>query len=149
MARTRTQKSSTPVEATPDTRPLHIQILEGLNVKSRKDGSVHTIKDANGKTVAEVCVGKKRTRLNFRTVPSGKGMPKGIDLGGKSKSWQGGGVVLNEANVGLARELLVFVVGTAPEPTAADAAEALAASQAQADIEAARVAELAEATAAA
>lgn len=89
-------------------------ILENLPaeaVVSRDSGEVHTIHGEAGSTVAEVCVGKKFTRLNFRHA-----VPEDIEvslqdgsmlttssaaskLGGKSKSWQGGGVRLDDANV--------------------------------------------------
>ena len=39
-------------------KALHVRLLEGFDVKSRDDGSVHTVKNSDGKVVAEVCVGK-------------------------------------------------------------------------------------------
>lgn len=104
-------------------------LLDGLNVKSRDDGSVHTIKGGNGKVVAEVCVGARKVRLNLKAVPPKGKVPKAIELGGRSKSWEGGGVNVTAANVKQARALLAAVVAaaTAPkqtEPTAADAAAA-------------------------
>src|SRR4051794_21828615 len=111
-------------------KSLHSQLLDGLNVKSRADGSVHTIRAADGKTVvAEVCVGKKQTRLNVRELPAKIKAPKSLELGGKSKSWPGGGVIVTEGNVKAARDLLAAVVGAVPAPTAADAAELSSAAQ--------------------
>src|ERR1700730_11390319 len=107
---------------TPSTRRIHMpvksvhaQLLDGLNVKSRTDGSVHTVRAADGKTVvAEVCVGKKATRLNLRAWPAKVKAPKGLELSGKSKSWEGGGVIVTEANVKAARALLANVIGATP-----------------------------------
>jgi hypothetical protein len=99
-------------------KSLHAQLIDGLTVKSRKDGSVHTVKDAEGKTVAEVCVGTKKTRLNLRRAP--KTTPKNIELGGKSKSWPGGGVNVDDSNLAACRAILSSLVATsAPKPAAA------------------------------
>jgi hypothetical protein len=87
------------------TQPLHRQLLDGLTVKSRADGSVHTVK-ADGKTIAEVCVGVKATRLNLRANAKA---PKSLTLTGKSKSWPGGGLVITDKNVAAARVLLAGI----------------------------------------
>jgi hypothetical protein len=107
-------------------KSLHETLLDGLNVKSRADGSVHTVRAADGKTVVgEVCVGKKQTRLNFRELPAKVKAPKNLELSGKSKSWEGGGVIVTDANVKAARALLAQVVDATPAAsTAADAAAA-------------------------
>ena len=96
-----------PAQKTP-TAP-HVTLLDGLNVKSRADGTVHTIKSAAGAVVAEVCVGKKQTRLNFKQTP--KSLPKSVELSGQSKSWPGGGIVVTAANASAVRSVLVGVVG--------------------------------------
>src|SRR5579862_7429598 len=94
-------------------KSLHQQLLEGFEVKSRKDGTVHTIRAADGKTViGEVCVGAKATRLNLR-APVAK-PPRDVTLGGKSKSWAGGGTVVTDANVTACRALLSAAVATVP-----------------------------------
>jgi hypothetical protein len=95
---------------------LHTRLLDGFDVKSRDDGTVHTVK-ANSRTVAEVCVGKKNTRLNIREVP--KGAPKNLDLGGKSKSWAGG-VIVDASNLTACRALLSACVKAAPAAPAAN-----------------------------
>jgi hypothetical protein len=92
--------------ANDSTTPLHTQLLDGLTVKSRADGTVHTVKAADGKTVAEVCVGTKKIRANFRTAPRGA-VAKLLD--GKSKSWPGGGVVVDEANAERIRAALLQI----------------------------------------
>src|SRR5579864_6042657 len=103
-------------------KPLHEQLIEGFEVKSRDDGSVHTVKH-NGRTVAEICVGKKKVRLNVRAAVK---PPKNLELGGTSKSWPMGGVVVAEYNLAAARALLAAVT----KATAADVAVASAASRA-------------------
>ena len=100
-------------------KPLHMQLLEGFDCKSRADGSVHTIK-ANGRTVAECCVGAKTIRLNVRADVK---PPKGLTLSGKSKSWPTGGLVVTEDNLASARALLTSAVEKAPAPKTADAAK--------------------------
>jgi hypothetical protein len=90
--------------------PIHVRLMDGATVQSRDDGTVHTIKGADGRTAAEVCVGKSTVRLNFRAAPSSDA-PTGIALGGRSQSWRGGGVVVTEANLASARALLAFVCG--------------------------------------
>jgi hypothetical protein len=105
---------------------LHQRLLQGFDVKSRDDGTVHTVKVSN-RTVAEVCVGKKNTRLNIREVP--KGAPKNLDLGGKSKSWAGG-VILTDANLTGCRALLSACVKAAPAASTATASDAAAVSSA-------------------
>jgi hypothetical protein len=103
--------------------PVSIQsrLMAGTDVKSREDGSVHTIKGAGGRTVAEVCVGKSTIRLNFRE-PLGRDAPTGVVLSGRSQSWRGGGVVVTEANLESARALLAFVCGFvgSQNPSSAD-----------------------------
>lgn len=83
------------------------QLTEGLTIHERKDGSVVTVKSADGKaTVAEICVGIKKTRVNFRATPKGVIVKQ---LGGKSKSWPGGGLVVDEKNAKVVRAALVGV----------------------------------------
>jgi hypothetical protein len=86
------------------------RLVKGLETKARPDGSVTQIK-AEGKTVAEVCRGKSSVRVNFRQRP--KGAPKDM-LAGASKTWEGGGVVITEENVGIVRTLIEEVAGTKP-----------------------------------
>src|SRR5579859_6603845 len=99
------------------------QITEGLTVKARDDGSVITVKGANGKTVAELCVGTKTTRVNFREAPK-SALAK--QLGGKSKSWPGGGVIVTDKNAAAVRAALLAAAQSKAkaEPSAADAAKA-------------------------
>jgi hypothetical protein len=92
-------------------KALHQQLLEGFEVKSRKDGTVHTVKHG-GRTVAEVCVGTKKVRLNVRAQVKA---PKNLPLAGKSKTWAGGGCILTEENVSAARALLASITKTTPE----------------------------------
>jgi hypothetical protein len=90
-------------KATTTEKPLHLQLIDGFEVKSRPNGTVHTVKA--GKTVvAEVCVGAKKVRLNLRTAP--KLAPKNLTLDGKSKSWPGGGVIVTPENLAAVRALL-------------------------------------------
>lgn len=91
-------------------------LLDGLDVKSRDDGSVHTIKGGNGKVVAEVCVGARKVRLNLKAAPPKGKVPKSIDLSGHSKSWEGGGLNVEPKNAKAARALLAAVVAAAPAP---------------------------------
>lgn len=101
-------------------QPLHVALISGLDTKARKDGTVITVK-AGSKTVGEVCCGKKFVRLNLRTAA--KATPKGLVLGGKSKSWPGGGVVVTADNVAACRALLDAAVQLAqPVTGAADVA---------------------------
>jgi hypothetical protein len=88
-------------------KSIHSQLLDGLQVKSRADGSVHTVK-AEGKVVAEVCVGTRKTRVNFKASP--KSLPKGLALDGKSKTWAGGGIVVDESNVAKVCAILAQLV---------------------------------------
>jgi hypothetical protein len=97
-----------PATKTTPTTALHTVLLEAFDVKSRADGSVHSIRDKSGRTVAEVCVGKKNTRINLKQVPPAKAR-KSLVLEGKSKSWPGGGLVVTSANVAAVRKLLVAV----------------------------------------
>lgn len=101
-----------------NTDALHTRLLDGLTVKSRADGTVHSIK-RDGKTVAEVCVGAKKVRLNLRDAVK---PPKGVELSGKSKTWAGGGCIVTDENLAACRALL----GSITEPTAKDAAAASA-----------------------
>src|SRR5438067_1371247 len=98
-------KSTTP-------QPLHKRLLDGFEVKSRQDGTVHSIK-AQGKTVGEICVGKKSVRLNLRAEVKA---PEGVELSGKSKSWPGGGLVVTDANLTAARALLTAATKTTAAP---------------------------------
>jgi hypothetical protein len=91
-------------------QPLHIQLLTGLDTKARPNGTVITVKSA-GKVIAEVCVGKKFARLNFRAEV--KVLKGGPVLSGKSKSWPGGGCVLSAENVAALRALLDVAVRSA------------------------------------
>jgi hypothetical protein len=93
---------------------LHQQLLAGLDVKSRQNGSVHTIK-ANGKVVAEVCVGTKKVRLNFRNELPAKERKL---LSGKSKSWPGGGMIVTADNLKEARALLDLAIQPATNSAA-------------------------------
>ena len=144
-------KNETAVEETPST-PYHETLLEGIaNVKSREDGSVHTIHAPDGKTtLAEICVGKRATRINFRQVPSINMMKKegkGIELVGKSKTWLGQGTKVTDENVGQIRTLLLAVIAKGPkatEPTAADAADLLKKQEEEAEAERVRLAEAQE-----
>lgn len=91
--------------------PLHVRLLEGLDVRSRADGSVHNIKNPAGKTVAEVCVGKDVTRLNFfseLSVP----IPDGLILGGRDQRFPDRGLRLTPENLLRARELLLRVAAS-------------------------------------
>ena len=81
-----------PRKTTTTDKPLHVALLDGFEVKSRANGTVHTIKQGNA-TVAEVCVGAKKVRLNLRSAS--KPAPKNLKLDGKSKTWAGGGVVVH------------------------------------------------------
>jgi hypothetical protein len=92
-----------PAKKTSADKPLHLQLLDGFEVKSRPNGTVHTVK-AGKATVAEVCVGAKKVRLNLRAAV--KPAPKGIKLDGKSKTWAGGGLVVTPENLAAARALL-------------------------------------------
>jgi hypothetical protein len=93
------------------TSTLTTTLLAGLDVKSRADGTVHSVKGKDGSTVAEVCVGKKFTRLNLRQTPPK--LPKGVRLDGRSKSWPAGGVILTDSNVAACRALLLTVTAQA------------------------------------
>jgi len=90
---------------------------------------VYSIRDAAGKTCAELCVGKRATRLNLKAIPAKGKLPKGIELSGHSESWAGGGVVVNEGNVKLVRALLAAITKVAapakpaPRPEAAPATD--------------------------
>jgi len=84
---------------------LHTTLLEGLTTKARKDGSVITVKDVTGKrTVAEVCIGKSKTRVNFHEAIKSA---LGKQTTGKSRTWAGGGVVLTDANASQVRAALL------------------------------------------
>jgi hypothetical protein len=92
------------------------RLLDGFTVVSRKDGTVHTVKATDGGgTVAEVCVGKSKVRLNFR-----KEQPAAARkvLDGKSKSWPGGGLIVTDANVTQARAMLTAAAGKPGKPAA-------------------------------
>lgn len=89
-------------------------LLKGIeNVKSRDDGSVHTIKAEDGKTtVAEICQGKRDTRLNFKAeVPSDMIVDE-LALNGQSKSWAGGGCKITDENLTSAKQTLDAVVAS-------------------------------------
>lgn len=91
------------------------------HVKSRANGYVHTVKSADGRTtVAEVCVGKRLTRLNFRDAVRGELVPDGVALGGRSSSWACG-VNVTDDNAEALAALLAAVVG---DPAAATTDEA-------------------------
>jgi hypothetical protein len=98
-------------------KSLHSQLLEGIgNVKVRPDGTVHTVHGGeDGKqVVAEVCVGKRATRLNLRFKP--KTTPKNVQLVGKSKTWVGGGVVVTADNVAACRSVLTALLDKPAAP---------------------------------
>lgn len=95
------------------------------NVKSRTDGSVHTLHGRDGSTtLAELCVGKRTARFNVRE-PLAAAMVKRHDvaasLGGRSKSWRGGGIVVTDGNVAAVRALLLDVIAASPEAAADEA----------------------------
>jgi hypothetical protein len=108
-------KSTTVV--VPDT--THTKLLAGFAVKERADGSVITIKSSAGKTVAEVCVGSKKVRLNVKSERGLSAAQRKL-LGGKSKSWVAGGVNVTADNLEAARGIIAAVVGAAPDATAAE-----------------------------
>jgi len=90
--------------------PLHVRLLEGLEVRPRADGSVYNIKNRDGKTVAEVCVGKNVTLLNFfseLSVP----IPDGLTFSGRDRRFPGRGLRVTPENLLRAREYLHRVVG--------------------------------------
>lgn len=122
-----------PAKATTTEKALHVRLLEGFEVKARPDGTVHTIR-AGGKVVAECCVGTKKVRLNLRDIPAKGKTPKSIELSGRSKSWPGGGVNVDEGNLTAARALLAAITAVKPEPvpTAAAAARVSAAATSEA-----------------
>ena len=60
-----------------------------------------------GQTVAEVCVGKTTTRVNFRE-PFPNPIPA---LEGRSQTWRGGGMKVTPENFAEARELLGLAIG--------------------------------------
>src|SRR5438445_2863960 len=95
----------------PGKDSLHARLLDGFEHKSRKDGTVHTL-HAQGQVIGEVCVGKRNVRLNLRKAPSKA--PKNITLVGKSKSWAGGGVIVDEKNLTACRALLSAAVASTP-----------------------------------
>ena len=101
--------------ATTAPAPLHRTLIDGLPVKERADGSVITIHSAQGGTVAEVCVGKSKTRVNFRSAPTK--LPKNLVLDGRSKSWACGANLSADNLAGL-RTVLVAVVGKAADKAA-------------------------------
>jgi len=109
---------------------LRPRLLDGFTYKSRSDNSVHTVKGADGKVIAEVCEGKKATRLNLRNAPT-KATPKNVTLGGKSKTWAGGGTVVTESSLAACRALLSGAAKVTP--TASDAARVSAKATAEAD----------------
>jgi hypothetical protein len=97
------------MEAAPiNTKEIVSTLLDGLDVKSRPNGTVHTVK-VETKTVAEVCVGTRAVRLNLKSAPAKSKVPKSIKLVGKSKSWPGGGVVVTAENAAAARAVLSAV----------------------------------------
>lgn len=101
-------------------------MLEGLEFyKARDDGSVITIKAEDNKTtVAEICHGKRQTRLNFKSAVPADMLVEGLELGGKSKSWGGGGAKITDENLDAATQTLAAVVASIQpsdeEPEAAD-----------------------------
>lgn len=106
------------------SKSLHQRFLDGMTIKSRENGTVHTIKGENGRTVGEVCVGKSKTRVNFRNAPEAKALKaSGISLSGNSNSWKGQGFVLTEENLQSGRKLMQAVISAAqPTPEEAQAA---------------------------
>ncbi len=97
-------------KVTAPAKALHVALLDGFEVKSRDNGTVHQIK-ADGKTVAEVCVGARAVRLNLRSAP--KPAPKNLALKQGSKTWLGGGVVVTPDNLAAARAVLAAVAKAA------------------------------------
>lgn len=93
--------------------PLHEQLLHGLTYVSRADGSVHTVKSSDGaRTCAEICVGLKKTRINFRNEQPAAARKL---LSGTSATWKGGGAVVTDANVADLRAALVAACGVVPK----------------------------------
>ncbi|HYZ79310.1 MAG TPA: hypothetical protein VE596_18245 [Gaiellaceae bacterium] len=95
------------------------RLIKGLEVKSRTSGNLHNVK-AGAATVAEVVVGSKTVRVNFKSKPTIK---TGVKLAGESSKWAGGGVVVTEENVADVRRLIESAVAGAgqgsqdqPEP---------------------------------
>ena len=125
------------------------ELLKGIeHVKSRDDGSVHTIKAEDGKTtVAEICHGKRATRLNFKSAVPKDMLVDGFELGGKASSWAGQGAKITDENLASAKQTLDNVVAsiqpsgedetpaeaeaTSNEPTAQEAGEQSEASTAK------------------
>jgi hypothetical protein len=91
--------------------PLHKQVIDGtgLDVHERPNGTVLTLRHER-KVIGEICVGARATRLNLKSKP--KAAPKGLALGGQSKSWACG-VILTADNVAAVRALLAAAVKTA------------------------------------
>jgi hypothetical protein len=102
-------------------KELVSRLIKGLEVKSRTSGNLHNVK-AGTATVAEVCVGSKTVRVNFKARPKGK---TSVKLEGESSKWAGGGVVVTEANVADVRKLIEAAVEAAtPKPADPDKPEA-------------------------
>lgn len=83
----------------------------------------YSVKGSSG-TVAEICVGKRNVRVNFKRAPPKAKIAKGIELSGHSKSWRGGGLVVTEENVQKVGTLLVAGAGAKPAPAKSKATTA-------------------------
>lgn len=85
------------------------KLTDGLDTHERQDGKVTRVR-AEGHPVAEVVVGSETVRVNFRERPASA---EGLHLGGRSKSWPGGGVQVTDENADKVRALLEEAVEVA------------------------------------
>src|SRR4051794_12755917 len=87
--------------------------MDGFSVKSRADGTVHSIK-ADGRTVAEVCVGQKNVRLNLRSTPKEGAEERHARREVEDVGWRRCDIA--EGNLAACRALLSAAVDSAPAP---------------------------------
>lgn len=86
-------------------------LIRDLNVRSRVNQTVHTIKTNDGTgSLAEVVVGKTRVRLNLRDPLPSNAPRDGLYFGGFSSMWVGGGTEITRQNASAARGLLMWLV---------------------------------------
>lgn len=85
-----------------------LQLVEGLNCKSRPSGKVHTVKKEDGWPVAEVVVGVRTIRMNLRSRYEGS---ENLKFTGHSTTWLGGGVIVTAKNFDVCRKVLVEIAG--------------------------------------